>query len=318
MTSIKRIAVAGGTGRLGKYIVASLLDAQFEVTVLTRLGSTSAVPSSTTAREVDYTSESSLTSALKGHDALVCCITSNAVVIQPTLFSAAVAAGIKRIIPSEYGILQVQPKAKDLPPIQPVVELQELLISTCKSNPQVSYTVLATGVFLDIAMNTSLVLNWDQHSVDLCDGGDQPLSSTRLSTIGKAVTGIMKAPQNYENQIVRIHDVVIMQNTWLEIAKQADPSTSWSVQDIDTKNVIDEGLTKLQDTSTSDGDILSAATMKVMVVVPFSREYEMQFRDDQVANKALGIEMMPESELKALLIHRAKGQMYEEGEARMF
>ena len=318
MTSIKRIAVAGGTGRLGKYIVASLLDARFEVTVLTRLGSTSAVPSSTTAAEVDYTSESSLASALKGHDALVCCITSNAIVIQPTLFSAAVAAGIKRIIPSEYGILQVQPKAKDLPPIQPVVELQELLISTCKANPQVSYTVLATGVFLDIAINTSLVLKWDQHSVDLCDGGDQPLSSTRLSTIGKAVAGIMRAPQNYKNQIVRIHDVVITQNTWLETAKQADPSVSWTVQDADTKKIIEEGLAKLQDTSTSDGDILSTATMKVMVVVPFSREYEMRFRDDQVANKALGTEMMPESELKELLTQRAKGKMYEEGEARMF
>ena len=317
MTSIKRIAVAGGTGRLGKYIVASLLDARFQVTVLTRLGSTSAVPC-TAAAEVDYTSESSLTSALRGHDALVCCITSNSVVIQPTLFSAAVAAGVKRIIPSEYGILQVQPKAKDLSPIQPVVELQKLLISTCESNPQVSYTVLATGVFLDIAINTSVVLNWDQHSVDLCDGGDQPLSSTRLSTIGKAIAGIMKAPEDYENQIVRIHDVVITQNTWLETAKQADPSAKWTIQNVDTKKVIDEGLAKLQDSSTSDGDILSMATMKVMVVVPFSREYEMRFRDDQVANKAFGIEMMPKSELEQLLSQRAKGKMYAEGEARMF
>ena len=318
MTSIKRIAVAGGTGRLGKYIVASLLDAQFEVTVLTRLGSTSAVPSSTTPAEVDYTSESSLTSALKGQDALVCCITSNAIAIQPTLFSAAVATGVKRIIPSGYGILQVQPKAKDLPPIQAVVELQELLISTCKSNPQVSYTVLATGVFLDISINTSLVLNWDQHSVDLCDGGDQPLSSTRLSTIGRAVAGIMKSPEDYKNKIVRIHDVIITQNKWLEVAKQVDPSAEWKVQNVDTKKVIDQGLAKLQDTSASDGDILSAATMKVMVVVPFSREYEMRFRDDQVANKALGIEMMPESELKEILTQKAKGKMYEEGEARMF
>ena len=318
MTSIKRIAVAGGTGRLGKYIVASLLDAQFEATVLSRLGSTSDLPSSTAATEVDYTSESSLTFVLKGHDALVCCINSNAVVIQPTLFSAAVAAGVKRIIPSEYGIVQVQPKAKDLPPIQPVVELQKLLISTCESNPQVSYTVLATGVFLDIAINTSVVLNWDQHSVDLCDGGAQPLSSTRLSSIGKAVAGIMRAPEDYKNQVVRIHDVIITQNKWLDIAKQANLSAKWAVQDIDTKKVIDEGLAELQASSGSDEDILSAATMKVMVVVPFSREYEMRFRDDQVANRALGIEMMPQGELEELLTQRAKGQSYEEGEARMF
>ena len=315
---MKRIAVAGGTGRLGKYVVASLLHAQFRVTVLTRVGSGSLVPSFTAAAEVDYTSESSLTAALKDHDALICCVTSNSIVIQPTLFSAAVAADVKRIIPSEYGILQVQPKVKYLPPIQPVVELQKLLISTCESNPQVSYTVLATGVFLDIAINTPVVLNWDQHSVNLCDGGDQPLSSTRLSTIGKAIAGIMEAPEDYKNRFVRIHDVIITQNKWLEVAKRADPSAKWTVQNIDTKKFIDEGLAKLQDTSTSDGDILSAATMKVMVVVPFSREYEMRFRDDQVANKALGIEMMPESELKALLTQRARGQMYEEGEARMF
>ena len=58
-------------------------------------------------------------------------------------------------------------------------------------------------------------------------------------------------------------------------------------------------------------------------MVPFSRdyemrEYEMRFREDQTANKAPGIDMMSHGELEPLLIPRAKGKLYEEGEARMF
>jgi NmrA-like family len=315
MAIITRIAVAGGTGRLGKHIVAALLKANFNVTILTRFGSSGEIPSGVIKAEVDYTSEPSLTAALQDHDALVGCLTSNEIGLQTTLFAAAAAAGVKRIIPSEYGILQIQPKSKDLPVIQPVVELQKALFKICESTGgRLSWTIIGTGVFLDIAVNSPLVLNWDQHSVSLYDGGNQQLSSSRLSTIAKAITGTLSSPERFKNRIVRIHDVIVTQNKWLEYAKKADPSATWTVNEVDTKPIVDQGLAALQNPANQGKEVMNDTAMKVMVVLTFGREYEMCWKDDELDNKDLGIELMDAKELEKIVGDRANGKMYEEGD----
>lgn len=315
MAFITRVAVAGGTGRLGKYVVAALLKSNFQVTVLTRIGSSGEILFGATKIEVDYTSESSLTAALQGHDALVGCLPPNEIGLQPTLFTAAAATDVKRIIPSEYGIIQIQPKARDLPVIQPVVELQKVLLKTCESTgSRLSWTIVASGVFLDIAVNSPLVLNWDQHNVSRYDGGNQQLSATRLSTIAKAITGIFSSPEKFKNRIVRIHDAIVTQNKWLEYAKKADPSTTWTVKEVDAKATIDEGLAALQNPANQGKEVMNDAAMKVLLVVPFGKEYEMRWKNEELDNKDLDIEMIDDQELEKIVGNRANGKMYEEGD----
>jgi hypothetical protein len=93
-----------GGGNLGKFIVESLLRENFAVTVISRLDSTTKVSPAVNIKKVDFKSEESLTAALAGHDALVCVIGTMATGEQLRLVDAAVAAKIKRFIPSEYGL----------------------------------------------------------------------------------------------------------------------------------------------------------------------------------------------------------------------
>ena len=93
-----------GGGNLGKFIVESLLRDNFAVTVISRLDSTTNVSSAVNIKKVDFNSEESLIAALAGHDALVCVIGTMATGEQLRLVDAAVAAKIKRFIPSEYGL----------------------------------------------------------------------------------------------------------------------------------------------------------------------------------------------------------------------
>lgn len=74
----------------------------FEITVLTRESSSHDFPSGVKVAKVDYRNVESLTAALKGQDALVSAVASVAASGQRVLIDAAVEAGVKRIIPSEY------------------------------------------------------------------------------------------------------------------------------------------------------------------------------------------------------------------------
>ena len=74
----------------------------FEITVLTRESSTHQFPNGVKVVKVDYRNVEALTTALNGQDALVSAVATNAVPSQRQLIEAAVEAGVKRIIPSEY------------------------------------------------------------------------------------------------------------------------------------------------------------------------------------------------------------------------
>jgi uncharacterized protein YbjT (DUF2867 family) len=102
-----------------------LLAAGFEVTVLTREGSTHSFPASVAVKHVDYDSLDSLVNALQGQDAVVSTLGSIALQEQQLLLvEAAVKAHVKRFIPSEFGSNTVNPKAAKLPVFAAKVAVQ--------------------------------------------------------------------------------------------------------------------------------------------------------------------------------------------------
>jgi len=109
MSGYKRFAVAGA-GTLGTFMVDELLKQKStgrvgRVVVLTRsveghesLSSKGAEPIT-----VDYTSPSSLQSALQGIDVVISTLGIPALAVQEPLGDAARAAGVKLFVPSEFG-----------------------------------------------------------------------------------------------------------------------------------------------------------------------------------------------------------------------
>jgi hypothetical protein len=92
---------------LGSLILKSLLSAKrFKITAITRESSSSVLPTdgSITIQKGDYDSPSFLHAALSGQDALVLVLEYKALV-QPQikLIEAAAGAGVKWILPTEYG-----------------------------------------------------------------------------------------------------------------------------------------------------------------------------------------------------------------------
>ncbi|KAM5383166.1 hypothetical protein ACJA88_003699 [Fusarium oxysporum] len=193
MSAYKNIAVAGAAGDLGSAVFKVLIDSnKFNLTVLTRAGSTSKFPSGIKVIQVDYESLDSLTSALQGQDAVVSTLGSLAIPSQSLLIDAAVAAGVKRFLPSEFGSNLVIPSVRKLPVFKTKVDIEDKLTALANEG-KISYTFVYNSAFLDWGLNHGLFLDFKKAEATLWDGGNTEFSTTTLASVGQAVWTVKEA-----------------------------------------------------------------------------------------------------------------------------
>jgi len=87
---------------MGASVILALLESGFVVMAISRQQSTT-FPAIVTVKKVDTTSTDALTEAFKGQDAVVSTVGTAAGSTQKTIIDAAVAAHVKRFIPSKFG-----------------------------------------------------------------------------------------------------------------------------------------------------------------------------------------------------------------------
>ncbi|KAK8134098.1 hypothetical protein PG984_006110 [Apiospora sp. TS-2023a] len=114
---IKKVAIVGATGTIGKYIVEALLQkGQHEVTAITRKGSTSVMPAGVTPAAVDYENPSTFVEALRGQEALIITLPSTGLDQQATqlkLVEAAAEADVPYVLPNEWTVDMADEKLAD-------------------------------------------------------------------------------------------------------------------------------------------------------------------------------------------------------------
>lgn len=139
-----------GSGNIGPSIIKALLDSNFEVTVITRLESQAAFVHGIDVKRVDITSKEAVQEVLQGHDALVSAISPAALDDQKTIVDAAVAAKVRRFLPSEFGVDNRRTSEKDMGwMVGNKVKLNEYLDEVAAKNKWFSWTGLACGFFFD-------------------------------------------------------------------------------------------------------------------------------------------------------------------------
>lgn len=295
-----KVAIAGATGNLGVPILDALLDANFPVTVLTRKGSSNAskLPSNPniTIKEVDYGSVSDLTAALKGIDAVVSTLATEVVGTQTLLIDAAIAAGVSRFIPSEFGSDTANPKTAALPVFKFKVDTAKYLQSKVAENPSFSYTLILNGAFFDWGLQAGFVINPAKHSAVLYDGGDRPFSTTTLATIGKAVVGVLNHLPETANRPVYVHDTATTLNKLIGYAKEKD-GKEWDVSTKSTDEIFQESFAELQ--KGKDANI-GAAMVGFIRKALYGEGYGGDYTG-RTDNALLGIPEKSEAEVKALV-----------------
>lgn len=116
----KNIVIIGASGSIGSIILEAFLNTpSVTITILQRASSLKTTfPSSVRVVTIpdDYPHDS-LVAAFTDQDAVINCVTTLALGTQLRIISAAAEAGVRRYVPSEYGLNNNNPAARALCPV---------------------------------------------------------------------------------------------------------------------------------------------------------------------------------------------------------
>lgn len=245
MSSITKVIVLGATGNTGVYIVDALLDAGCQVSALTRQTSVKSLPSKVNVITSDYTHDS-LVKAFTGQDAIVSTIATFSTQDQIKMIDAAIAAGVKRFVPSEYGIDTSDTALQEhLPPVKGKQDTVEYLQS--KESAGLSWTALIVGCYFDWALKTlpgMFGYNVGKRKVTLYDGGTAKYEATNLPQIGRAVAAILKSEET-KNRYVYVNSFTISQKEVLAALEKVTGS-KFEVSDGTREGLKKSGLERME------------------------------------------------------------------------
>lgn len=212
---------------------------------------------------------------------------------QTNLIDAAIAAGVSRFLPADFGGDLTVPLHRALHVNRDKVATEEYLQQHKSS---ISYSSIRTGPLLDWCLSLGVLVNMKDRSVTLFDSGDKRFSATTVATASAAVAAVLKmsAPQA-RNRAFKVQDIVTTQNQLLELAKEVSPGAAeWTIKPASTADI----ASKANEVLKADPNNRLASRMQKAVGV-FGAEYTSDFGASDDAE--LGIRMMDETQVKELL-----------------
>ncbi|KAK6543365.1 hypothetical protein TWF694_000114 [Orbilia ellipsospora] len=197
MTKLPTIAIAGGTGALGKDIVEGLLDTQFrshyeDVIILTRNANTPEMVKwkerGASAREYSADNEQSIQTALAGVDVLI-----NVVASRDDGFKGKIATAIssplssvKLYIPSEFG---VDHYLHDFS--HPEWDKKKIHFQAVSARGDLKICRVFPGLFMEHSVGPWYGLDTKQGRYELVGSGSTPVSFTSIPDIGRGVASAL-------------------------------------------------------------------------------------------------------------------------------
>lgn len=284
---------------MGALILQALQEAQppFQsITVLTRSarGGTPTRGPNVHVKAVDYSSRDSLVAALTGVDAVVSAIATKFVDDQKAIIDAAVEAGVKFFIPSEFGLASTHPLLqRDFPIFEDKNRIQAHLESL-RQQGKIDYALMFVGLFLDWGMD-GFVLDVKKKRVGLWDGGEQLISFTTMASIGKAVVGVLEGKVGGKRE-VRVKDINISQKRLYALAAEVVGKDGWEVKTVDTAKVKAEATEKLNQGTAGLDDIYAIVYHAVT-----AEEYGQPWKPEEDDSESVGLRPWTEDDVKELI-----------------
>lgn len=244
--------------------------------------------------KVDLSSESGLIDAFKGQDAVVSAVPNPVLATEKIWMDAAVSAGVKRIVLSEYSTNMDSKKSQTLPIIQDKLKTRKYA-EELGSSGKIGWSSVNNGPFLVPYIWTS---GWMGPSLQTKktlyhDGGDKLVCTSTLDRIGETVAAIFKPQHAAEtkNKTVYAYSAVVSERKITNILSKIT-----GTQFEETHVSIDE-ITKEAFAALGKGD--TSKMMNFYVPFCFGDGYGGDFRSE-AWNEKLGLKEMSDSELEQL------------------
>jgi len=251
--SLKNVLVIGATGILGPHIVSGLVKSgAFDVTVTTSRSEDDPKLASFKSQGVhvlraDYGDKASLVQAFRGQDAIISTVGASGFEKQASYIDAAVEAGVKRFIPSEFGTDVFSPELRDKPIVADKVKILDKLADLATQG-KISYTAIVTGPWLDWGVKFGFLgFDLPNKTVTLYDEGKSAFVSTHLDDVAKFTVAVLQHPELSANQTLRVGSVSVSQSEILHALEKATGhkfEIKAHVTTQETERLSQEGLAK--------------------------------------------------------------------------
>ena len=248
-----------------------------------------------TVAPVDYDSRESLTTALTGQHACVSTLGSLAIATQLNLVTAAAQAGVQRFIPSEFGSNTLNDKCRALPVYADKIAVQDALAREADAG-RLTYTFVFNGPFLDWGLQIGWLANLKAKSINLYDGGHRPFSTTTLTTIGRAVAGVLAHPAETKNRAVHVHDMALSLKQLSATGKRATGAgDDWTETVVPLDPVFERAWAEVRSANPDPDKFV----MPFITVGVWGEGYGCSW--ERTDNDLLGIKGLTEGELQSLV-----------------
>ncbi|XPT03560.1 hypothetical protein M3J09_012651 [Ascochyta lentis] len=257
--SIKNIAIVGGTGTIGTYIMQALLARnRFTITAISRHDSRAEFPSDIQVMRVDYDNEKSIVDALQGQDTLI--ITTSVFAPKDTsakLIRAAAAAGVSWVLPNELGMYNTDEAANDT--IWPTKKDDRELIESLGVS---SWIGISCGFWYEHSLSNGELYGIDieKREVTFFDNGMQRLNTSTWSQVGRAVAALLSLPVDlddqpsdvtlsaYRNHMVYVSSFTVNQREIFESVKRVTSTTDeqWKIDREPAKERFEEARERMR------------------------------------------------------------------------
>ncbi|KAK2731798.1 hypothetical protein FQN55_004455 [Onygenales sp. PD_40] len=290
MTSqIESVTLIGAGGNLGPSILAEFIKSSFQVTVLARETSTATYPPGVKVVKSDF-SPISLTNNFTDQDAVVSIVGPEGFDDQRKVVDAAIAAGVKWFIPSEFGSDTNNPKVLEIAVM--LAGKRKLVEYLETQQDKISWTVVIPGPFADWGIEHGF-LQYDipNKTAVIWDEGDVPVTQSTLAQIGRATVAVLEHPSETANQYVYISSYTATANDILAALESATGS-KWNVQKVDLQEKLAEERVKAK-----QGEMVHETVRNIIRAACYSKEGYCDFREN-LWNDRLGLK---EESLEAVI-----------------
>lgn len=262
---------------------------------MTRPGSNKSFPSGLKVIESDYTAPS-LKQAFTGQDVVISAFTPTLIGAQQDIIDAAIAAGVKRFVPAEFGSDTENAKAvARVPMFHAKVNAREYLRS---KESAISWTAIVNGLFLDWGLQVGFLgLDLKSNTAQLYQPGhDVRFSATTLEDVGVATAkALLPAKQSLtKNRVIRVRTVTTTQDEILA-ALEKKTGSKWQTKVVETGPLIQAANEKAQ-----KGDFSGIPQMILGAVLDPECDQDFDAKGE-LSNDALGLKKKSLEEVIASL-----------------
>lgn len=273
--------------------------------MISRKESEAVFPPGVAVLKTDF-SDSTLRTAFQGQDAVISAVGATGFNEQKALVDAAIYAGVKRFIPSEFS---ANSQSEAVLQLLPLFGQKNDVIKYLKSkeSSDLTWTGIATSGLFDWVSeliyhrasvrfliidhhqglrNGFLEFDLSNRTATIWDGGNKRFTLTNANQLGRSVVSVLENPQETNNRYLFVASV---ETTQMEIVAALEKVTgaTWTTQNTTTDEQVRSAVKKLTAGDFSGAFALVRATC--FGNTPGLRSNYLQ--DEKLANALLGLEM---------------------------